>query len=233
MPTSSARRILYREALALGLDHDDLVVRRRLVQKMEMLALRDASTVAESDLMDHYLDHRADYALPASISFRHVFYSTAVRGADAQAAATAALGEIQDAGVSRAVDAGDPPPVPREVTDWTLSLVEARFGTGFAAAVFKPELGAWTSPVASAYGYHLVLVARRSPARVPDFGEVVDRVAVELDTERRAGALERIYTTVRDAYEVEIEPAAEDSPSHLSHPHGHDGSRRHEERTPA
>ena len=87
--------------------------------------------------------------------------------------------------------------------------------------------------MASAYGHHLVLVGRRSPARVPDYGEVADRVATELDTERRAGALERIYATVRDAYEVEIEPAAEDSPSDPSHPHSHDGSHRHEERTPA
>jgi hypothetical protein len=68
---------------------------------------------------------------------------------------------------------------------------------------------------------------------VPDYGEVADRVAMELDTERRAGALERIYATVRDAYEVEIEPTSEDSPSHSSHPHSHDGSDRHEERTPA
>ena len=54
--------VLYREALALGLDRDDLVVRRRLVQKMEMLALRDGPGISESDLMDHYLAHRADYA---------------------------------------------------------------------------------------------------------------------------------------------------------------------------
>jgi peptidyl-prolyl cis-trans isomerase C len=225
--------ILYREALALGLDHDDLVVRRRLVQKMEMLALRDAAAVSESDLMDHYLDHRADYALPESISFRHIFYSTAVRGADAQAAATAALGEMRDAGASRAVDAGDPPPVPREVTDWTRSAVDARFGAGFAAVVFELEPGAWTGPLASAYGRHLVQVGRRSPARVPDYGEVADRVAMELDTERRAGALERIYAAVRDTYEVQIEPTAEESSPRSSHPHSHDGTDRHEERTPA
>ena len=89
-------------------------------------------------------------------------------------------------------------------------MVEDRFGTDFAAAVFEVEPGAWTGPIASAYGYHLVLVSRRSAARVPDFAEVADRIATELDTERRAGALDRIYATVRDAYEVEIEPAADD-----------------------
>ena len=216
--------ILYREALALGLDHDDLVVRRRLVQKMEMLALRDAAAVSESDLMDHYLDHRAEYTLPESISFRQVFFSTAVRGAEARAAAVAALGDAREPGTPEAMRLGDPPPVPREVSDWTRCMVEARFGTDFATAVFGVEPGAWAGPVASAYGQHLVLVGRRSAARVPDLGEVADRVATELDTERRAGALDRLYGTVRDAYQVEIEPTAEDLPSdHIhSHPHSHD-----------
>jgi hypothetical protein len=76
--------VLYREALALGLDRDVLVVRRRLVQKMAMLALRDAPAISESDLMDHYVAHRADYALLKSVSFRHLFFSTAGRGAGAR-----------------------------------------------------------------------------------------------------------------------------------------------------
>ena len=112
-------------------------------------------------------------------------------------------------------------------------MVEDRFGTGFAAAVFECEPGAWSGPIASAYGHHLVLVSRRSPARVPDFAEVADRIAIDLDTERRAGALDRIYATVRDAYEVEIEPATADAPSDDSHRHSHDEPHRHDERTPA
>ena len=120
--------VLYREALALGLDRDDLVVRRRLVQKMEMLALRDGPGISESDLMDHYLAHRADYAVPESVSFRHVFFSVAARGADAHAAAGAALADLRDGGTSGASGLGDPPPMPPEVGDWTRPMVEARFG---------------------------------------------------------------------------------------------------------
>ena len=154
--TSSARRSCTAEALALGLDRDDLVVRRRLVQKMEMLALRDGPGISESDLMDHYVAHRADYTLPESVSFRHVFFSVATRGADARAAARAVLGEVRDGEVSGTSGLGDPPPMPPEVSDWTRPMVEARFGTDFAAAVFEAELGGWSGPVASAYGYHLV-----------------------------------------------------------------------------
>jgi parvulin-like peptidyl-prolyl isomerase len=109
-------------------------------------------------------------------------------------------------------------------------MVEGRFGADFAASVFAVEPGAWSDPLASAYGYHLVLVTRRAAARVPDFGEVADRIATELDTERRAGALDRLYATVRDDYEVEVEPAMDDPSSPISrHAHPHE----HAERTPA
>ena len=213
--------VLYREALALGLDRDDLVVRRRLVQKMEMLALRDGPGISEADLMDHYLAHRADYAVPESVSFRHVFFSAAARGAGAHAAAGAALADLQDSGTSGASGLGDPPPMPAEVSDWTRSMVEARFGTEFAASVLETGPGGWSGPVASAYGYHLVLVTRRAPARVPDFADVAGRIATDLDAARRAGALDRIYASVRDAYRVEVEPAPARLSARSSHPHEH------------
>jgi len=213
--------ILYREALALGLDRDDLVVRRRLVQKMEMLALRDRPEISESDLMDHYLAHRADYSLPESVSFRHVFFSTAARGAGARATAEAALGDVRGGGTRDGSGLGDPPPVPAEVSDWTRPMVEGRFGTEFAAAVFETGLGGWSGPVASAYGYHLVLVISRSPGRVPDFAEVAARIATDLDAARRAGALDRIFAQVRGGYQVEIEPAPAGKPDRPSHMHDH------------
>jgi parvulin-like peptidyl-prolyl isomerase len=112
-------------------------------------------------------------------------------------------------------------------------MVENRFGSDFAAAVFGAEPGAWSGPIASVYGYHLVLVGRRTAARIPDFGEVAERIATELDTQRRSGALDRIYASVRDAYAVEIEPAAAEPQSHPSHAHSHDDRHSHESRTRA
>jgi parvulin-like peptidyl-prolyl isomerase len=102
-------------------------------------------------------------------------------------------------------------------------MVAERFGVGFAASVFEVEPGRWSGPVASAYGYHLVLVSRRAAARVPDFAEVADRVATDLDMARRAGALDRLYASVRDAYQVEIQPAPAGMPAHPSYLHDHAG----------
>ena len=211
--------VLYREALALGLDRDDLVVRRRLVQKMEMLALRDAPAISESDLMDHYLEHRADYALPESVSFRHVFFSVAARGAGARTAAGEALDGMRHRQASGAAPQGDPPPMPAEVVDWTRPMVAERFGTDFAASVFGVEPGCWSGPVTSAYGYHLMYLTRHAPARVPDFAEVAGRIATDLDAARRAGALDRVYQAVRGAYQVDIEP--DSMQAHTSHLHDH------------
>jgi peptidyl-prolyl cis-trans isomerase C len=218
--------VLYREALALGLDRDDLVVRRRLVQKMEMLALRDAPGITESGLMDYYLAHSADYALPGSVSFRHVFFSTAARNTDARADAGVALGEMRDHRTPGTGPSGDPPPMPPEVSDWTRPMVAERFGTDFAASVFDAEPGGWSGPVASAYGYHLVYLTRHAPPRLPDFAEVAGRIATDLDAARRSGALDRIYATARGAYQVEIEPAPASPPAHPSHEHVHEHAER-------
>jgi peptidyl-prolyl cis-trans isomerase C len=159
--------------------------------------------------------------VPESVSFRHVFFGSAARGAGAPAAAEAALADLQDGAASGVNGLGDPPPMPPEVGDWTRPMVEARFGPGFAGSVFEAGPEGWSGPVASAYGYHLVFVTRRAPARVPDFAELAGRIATDLDAARRAGALDRIYASVRGSYQVEIEPAPADLSAHSSHPHDH------------
>ena len=100
-------------------------------------------------------------------------------------------------------------------------MVAERFGAEFAEAVFGAGPGGWSGPVASAYGFHLVFVTRRAPARVPDFAEVAGRIATDLDAARRAGALDRIYAEVRDAYQIETEPAPASTPARPSHLHDH------------
>jgi parvulin-like peptidyl-prolyl isomerase len=88
--------------------------------------------------------------------------------------------------------------------------------------------------MASAYGYHLVRVTRHAPARVPDFAEVASRIATDLDAARRAAALDRIYAEVRDAYQVEIEPAEGATPAHISRSQAHgDHPQVLSERTPS
>jgi hypothetical protein len=209
--------VLYREALALGLDLDDLVVRRRLVQKMEVLAFADSAPIGDAAVTDYFLAHREDYRLPEMVSFAHVYFSAAARGGQAEEDARAARAELHHAGATDAARVGDLPVVASPVTAVTRRQVADRFGGEFADAVFALEPGSWDGPVASAYGQHLVLVTEHAGGRLPELAEVSGRVAADLDAERRAGAVGAMYARLRRGYEV----TSEDGPGH----EGHDADR--------
>lgn len=170
--------VLYREALALGLDRGDVIVRRRLVQKMEFLSERMATVEPPDDaqLQVYLEEHRESYALPARISFEHVFVATD-RQADPIEAARVLLERLRDGAAPRSL--GDP--FLRGSTFQLLSQADtaAIFGTDFAAALPDLELGRWVGPLPSAYGQHLVRVGSREPAEVAALDSV--RALVQRD----------------------------------------------------
>jgi hypothetical protein len=194
--------VLYREALTLGLDLADLVVRRRLVQKMEVLAFQDSAPLGDAGVMSYFLAHHEDYRLPERVTFAHAFFSAAARGARATADACAARTELRRAEAADAAGVGDPPVAASPVSAATRRQVADRFGSEFADAVFALEPGTWAGPVPSAHGQHLVLVTERAAARLPELAEVSGRVAADMDAERRAGAVDAMYARLRARYEV-------------------------------
>jgi peptidyl-prolyl cis-trans isomerase C len=212
--------VLYREALAIGLDRADLVVRRRLVQKMEVLAFADSAPIGDAAVLDYFLAHREDYRLPERISFTHVFFSAAARGDRAADDARVARTELRRAGAAGAAGLGDTPVVASPVTAAAWREVADRFGGEFADAVFAVEPGTWAGPVPSAHGQHLVLVTEHAGARLPELAEVSGRVAADMDAERRAGAVDALYARLRRSYEVIDDGAAgpEEPTGHQEHP---------------
>jgi peptidyl-prolyl cis-trans isomerase C len=206
--------VLYREALALGLDLADLVVRRRLVQKMEVLAFADSAPLGDAGVMGYFLAHHEDYRVPERVTFAHAFFSSAARGARAAADARAARTGLRRAGAADAAGVGDSPVAASPVTAATRRQVGDRFGAEFADAVFALEPGTWAGPVASAHGQHLVLVTEHAAARLPELAEVSGQVAADMDAERRAGAVDAMYARLRRNYEVTVE----DDAHHQEHP---------------
>ena len=85
--------VLYREAIASGLDQDDTIVRRRLAQKVEFLAQSVASTVEppDTELRQFFEDNKDRYIVPTQVGFAHVYFSSSSRGARAEGAARGAL----------------------------------------------------------------------------------------------------------------------------------------------
>ena len=198
--------ILYREALKLGLDKDDAIVRRRMAQKMEFLfedvaALREPSP---DELRSWFAAHAERFALPGRITFRHLYFSPDRHGAHAPDEAAGALarlsGKPEDARQAAAL--GDPFMFQDYYAERTPDDVAKTFGPGFARALFGTAPGAWAGPIESGYGWHLVWVDSLTPARVPVFEEVEADVKTAWIEEQRDQIREKAFEAMRGSYEV-------------------------------
>jgi len=210
-------QVLYREALALGLDRDDVVIRRHLRQKYEFVT-QDLAFEADPDeaTLRAFFDAESDrYAPAARLTFSQILFSPDRRGASAQIDATRALAELQTASAPDAGETlGDATSLPSGFREVGVSEVEAVFGPEFAAEVLSLEPGRWAGPVASGYGLHLVWLSEKVPGERPDFEDVRQTVKDDWVYSQRAAANDAIYRSVLERYEVLIQPSerAPDAP---------------------
>lgn len=203
-------QVLYREALALGLDRDDVVVRRHLRQKYEFLTQDLAYDTGPDDTtLRAYYDGQGDrYAQPGRISFRHILFSPTRRGAQAEGDATQALADLRWATTPDGADTlGDATALPSGLDGLDMQEVEATFGPGFAAALQGLEPDRWAGPVSSDYGLHLVWISDRTPGKLRPFEEVRQRVRDDWIYEQRVAANEAVYRKLLERYDVVVEPS--------------------------
>ena len=160
--------ILYREALALGLETDDIVIRRRLRQKMEFISedVAPPAEPTEAELQAFLDEHAERFRSPSRLSFAQVYLSPDRRGEDAWSDAERLLVTL-DAGKSDPAGMGDPFLLEQDYRDLATPDVERLFGQAFAARVAEFPVGRWSGPVESGYGLHLVLVRERAPRASP------------------------------------------------------------------
>lgn len=201
--------VLYREALRLGLDTDDTIVRRRMAQKMEFL-IEDKSVADEpssAQLQAWFKDHAKEFALPPRVSFREVYFSPDRRGTRAQADAATAQALLAHSPVNAPAVArqGDPFVFQTSFTSRTPEQVAKDFGPDFAKALFTLPPGSWQGPIQSGYGWHVVFVTDSIPGRIPAFEEVEPKVVDAWKDERRSAALRKEYADLRAQYEVVLE----------------------------
>lgn len=200
--------ILYREAVSQGLDRGDLIVRRRLVQKMEFV-LEGEEPIAEPTDADlqAYLDAHADrYAVAERVALTHIFVSTDQHGAETERVA----GDLRQqlaAGADPSV-LGDPFLRGRDFPLRTERDLAGIFGAPFAAQVMALAPGGWSAPLRSSYGLHLVRVSEHSAGRQPALNEARAAVFRDWQEERRAAANVAALARLRQRYEVSVESAA-------------------------
>ena len=209
--------VLYREALAMGLDRDDTVVRRRLAQKIEFLA-QDLATQGEpgdAELRTFYQENAEDFEVPATVTFSHVYLNLDIRGENAFEDAERIVAELRSG--ADPTQQGDRFMLQSHYADLTQQGVARNFGSQFAEAVFEMAPGDWEGPVQSGYGIHLVRVEGRAEAFLPPFEEVRLRVRDEFISNRRREVDELFYERLRESYTITIEePAPSEDESALA-----------------
>jgi len=202
------QEVLCREALALGLDRNDSIVRQRLAQKMEFLTddLVGAAEPAEAALQSFFATNAARYARSARVSFRHVYFSLEKRGAGAEAAAREALTALG----KRASDAemGDAFLHGFEFAERGPEDLTALFGPEFNARLSALPLNAWSGPVASSYGLHLVRIEFRAQPKPVTLAEVRATVLRDFHEEQRRTANREIFERLKQRYQITIDEAA-------------------------
>ena len=197
--------VLYREALAMGLDRDDTVIRRRLAQKIEFLA-DDLATRSEPlpEELERFLEDNLErYQLPVRVSFSHIYFSVDRRGEACESDALDALRKIE-AGASPD-EHGDPFMLQRDYPSRSEREVGELFGSEFAESLFTLSAGSWQGPVRSSYGAHLVLVRERTESRAPELTDISDRVKNDLLSERRRAANEALVESLKERYQIVVE----------------------------
>jgi hypothetical protein len=211
---SIREEVLAREAIALGLDRDDTVIRRRLRQKMEFVAndLAAPAEPSEAELEEFLAQHPDLFRVEPRFTFRQVFLHPDRRGSALQHDAARLLATLQQAGAQADfAELGDVTLLSSELTDVPASEVTRQFGEAFTRELAQVPEGQWHGPVISSYGMHLVYVQDRTPGRIPELPEVREQVARAWADARRREHNEQFYRNLLQRYTITIEqpqPAA-------------------------
>jgi hypothetical protein len=198
--------VLYREGLAMGLDKDDTIVKRRMAQKMEFLA-EDVAAAHEptaAELKAWFDKNSKKFALPSRYSFRHLYFSPDKRGKNAQGDAAKALAKIagQPEDLKLAASLADPFMFQDYYGDRAPEAIAKEFGPQFAVSLEKLKPGSWQGPVESGYGWHLVFVDTVIPGRIPAFEEIEPDVKTAWLGEQKSEAWRKAYAEMRAKYSV-------------------------------
>jgi hypothetical protein len=195
----------YREAVAMGLDADDTIVRRRMRQKLEFLIEDGAASEEPTEAqLQQWLDANPDaYRLTERRALRHVLAGADKRGAATQSDAGEFLAKLQSG--ADPAKLGDSSMLPTAMPLTTEEGVASFFGPDFAKAAFALQGETWSGPIASPFGQHLVLIMDIEPARAVPLSEVREKVRSDWIEHRRNIARDDFHARMRKRYDIRIE----------------------------
>jgi hypothetical protein len=201
---------LHREALALGMDKNDYIIKRRMIQSIEFITdgfVTAAVEVSDEDVEAYFEANREDYYIDPFVTFTHVFFDMERHGGDeAVALASAKLTELnaQQVPFSNAPRHGDRFPFFVNYVERGPEFVASHFGVSMARGVFaiEPSDTTWHGPFESEYGVHLVMLTRNVAGRFPELAEVESGVYDDAEREAIAAQKDKAIQAIVDTYEV-------------------------------
>ncbi|MEE8469584.1 MAG: peptidylprolyl isomerase, partial [Planctomycetota bacterium] len=199
---------LYREGVALGVDQNDTIIRRRVRQKMEFVVndIAELLEATEEQLAEWLAAHPASYARPARFRFRQLYLNPDLRGDSLQADATSILAQL------RAADASFDPRLLGDVSllehaypEVAADVVGRTFGEDFAQRLAEVSAGEWAGPLESAFGLHLVFIDAYTAGEVPDLDLVRAEVLRDWKYAQREATSDRFYRSLLARYDISID----------------------------
>jgi hypothetical protein len=201
---------LHRQAVALGVDENDYVIKRRMIQSIEFITngFVTAALNLDDEAIEAYFESNIeDYYIAPYVTYTHVFFEKDERGADAALAlAEAKLAELNAVKVAfaEAPGHGDRFPYFLNYVERDPEFVASHFGPRMAEEIFalEPDAASWRGPLESPYGYHLVLLTRKVEGRYPDLEEVRERVRSDAEQAEIDTMQDKAIQAIVDTYEV-------------------------------
>jgi hypothetical protein len=206
------QEVLYREALAMGLEREDTIIKRRLGQKMTFLFedVTDLAEISEEQLQQYLEENSERYRVDPQFSFSHVYLNADRRGEAVVEDARRILAELRESpSEEKAANLGDPFLLSHRYESLPAWEVAKMFGDEFAENIAAVDPGRWEGPLRSGYGLHLVLVSERIEGRMPELAEVRDAVTRDLTARLREENSRAFYERLRERYTITVEPAEE------------------------
>src|SRR3984957_705709 len=197
--------VFYREGRAAGLDRDDVIIRRRVRQKMEFFA-EDASVPEPSEAqLAAYLEANPErFRTEDHLTFHQVFLSATRRGAAIDGDSKRIVNALADTAVDTTA-IGDSFLLGEEFQAASLSELAGIFGDVFAKRMSVMEQGRWQGPIPSSFGQHFVYISERIAGGAPPLDAVRDTVRREWSNARRLEAEQKLYSSLRERYEIVVE----------------------------
>ena len=199
--------VLYREGVAIGFDRDDVVIRRRVAQKMSFVADGMVPTVPDDSELQQWLEANAEnYRFAPRYTLRQVYFNPAGHVGQLDAVLADAKAELES--VSGGDLPGDLTMLPGQVNNASTVDLERVFGREFVAAIAELDVGGWQGPFRSGFGVHFAEILEFVAGRDATLAEVREQVERDLLRQRSDEIAESFYESLRSRYTIRIEHAA-------------------------